>query len=163
MTSAAVVAGPAPDLVEPFIGYRYWRIDESVLCSPFMNHRWARGVNAARCVLDAGHPDPPPGHGCVCGIHAWYRPCPRLGYATRGLVGGAVALWGAVELHATGLRAQYATVVALVLPLAHTGKRRRLVEIADALEVDVVPARQLTQAALRHGLPVAEGLAPSPA
>ena len=160
---AAVVAEPAPDLIEPLIGYRQWCIDETALWSPFMSYRWVRGVNSARCPLDTGHADPPPGHECVCGIHAWYRPCPRLGYATPGLVGGAVVLWGAVELHPTGLRAQHAAVVALVLPLAHTGKRRRLVEIANALEVETVPARQLTKTALEHGLPVAPELVPSAA
>jgi hypothetical protein len=102
-----------------------------------------------------------PGHHCDCGLHAWYRPCPRLGYAVPDLVGGAVALWGWVELHPTGLRAQYATVIALVLPLARTAKRRRVVGIADALRVDAVPARELETVALRHATPVPAGLAPT--
>ena len=158
-----MLAEHAPDLVEPLIGYRQWRIDETALWSPFKTYRWGRGVNSARCPLDAPHVDPPPGHECVCGIHAWYRPCPRLGYATPGLVAGAVAMWGAVELHPTGLRAQHAAIVALVLPLAHTAKRRRLVEIADALEVEAVPARRLTDVALEHGLPIGPELAPAAA
>jgi hypothetical protein len=144
----------APDLVEPLIGYRHWRIDGSALCSPFMTHRWERGVNTAHCDCDVHHLDPPPGHLCACGLHAWYRPCPRLGYATPGLVGGAIAMWGAVELHETGVRAQFATIVALVLPMSHTVKRRRLMDIADALEVEAVPARHLAEAARHHGLPV---------
>jgi hypothetical protein len=150
----------APDLVEPVIGYRQWRIEDEALWSPFSNYRWTRGVNTARCGLDAGHPDVAPGHTCTCGLHAWYRPCPRLGYAAPDLIGGAVALWGEMELHPTGVRAQYATIVALVLPLAHTGKRRRVVEIAGALEVETVSSRQLRCTALRHGLPLATGLAP---
>jgi hypothetical protein len=159
MSLVTMPVARAPDLVEPLIGYRHWRIDEGALWSPYLAHRWERGLNTARCACDARHPDPPPGHACACGLHAWYRPCPRLGYATPGLVGGAVAMWGAVELHETGLRAQYATIVALVLPLSHTVKRRQLVEIADALEVDLVPARKLTATALHHGLPSAPGLA----
>jgi hypothetical protein len=160
MSAAAVHPSHAPDLVEPLIGFRQWRIDDVALWSPFADYRWVRGVNTARCALDPGHPDLPPGHQCSCGIHAWYRPCPRLGYATPDLVGGAVALWGEVELHPTGVRSQYAAIVALVLPLSRTHKRRRVVAIADAFEVDTVAARQLTTAALGHGLPVSSGLVP---
>jgi hypothetical protein len=150
----------APDLVEPVIGYRHWRIEDGALWSPFSRYCWARGVNVARCGLEARHPDVAPGHACTCGLHAWYKPCPRLGYATPDLIGGAVAVWGEMELHPTGLRAQYATIVALVLPLAHTGKRRRVLDIAAALEVETVPSRQLGSTALRYGLPLAGRLAP---
>jgi hypothetical protein len=151
----------APDLAEPIIGYRHWRLTDECLWSPFLSYQWARGVNTADCQLGAGHPDPAPAHGCACGLHAWYRPCPRLGYATHDLIGGAIALWGEVELHPTGMRGQFAAIIALVLPLPHTGKRRRLVAIADALEVEAVPARHLTEAALHHGAHLVSGLAPS--
>jgi hypothetical protein len=160
MSAGVLQRAHAPDLVEPVIGYRHWRIDDGALWSPFAAYRWVRGVNVARCTLDAGHPELP-GHACTCGLHAWYRPCPRLGYATPDLVGGAVAMWGDIEVHPTGVRAQYATVVALVLPLSRTSKRRRLMDIADALEVDLVPARQLTAVAAHHGLPLGAGLLPS--
>jgi hypothetical protein len=153
----------APDLVEPLVGYRQWCLHDDTLRSPFAEYEWARGVNVAGCGRAAGHSGPAPAHDCVCGLHAWYRPCPRLGYATPDLIGGAVAMWGEVELHPTGMRAQYAAIVALVLPLAHTAKRRRLVALADALEVDAVPARHLTTAAQRHGLPIGPELAPSAA
>jgi hypothetical protein len=161
--SAAVASDCAPDLVEPLIGYRYWHVHDGRLCSPFKDYAWSRGVNAARCTLGTAHADPAPGHDCDCGVHAWYRPCPRLGYAGPDLVGGAVALWGDVELHPTGLRAQYAMVIALVLPLARTAKRRRVIGIAESLEVDVIPARDLKAVALRHGAPLPSGLAPQPA
>jgi hypothetical protein len=160
MSAAPVQPAKAPDLVDPLIGYRQWRIEDDALWSPFASHRWQRGVNTAECAPHGGHPEPPPGHHCTCGLHAWYRPCPRLGYATPDLIGGAVALWGEVELHPTGVRAQFAAVVVLVLPLAHTAKRRRLIAIADALEVDIVPSRHLATAAAHHGLPLACGLAP---
>ena len=151
----------APDLVEPLVGYRHWRLHDGTLRSPFVEFEWTRGVNTARCDVGAGHADCAPGHGCVCGLHAWYRPCPRLGYASPDLVGGAVALWGEVELHPTGMRAQYAAIVAVVLPLAHTAKRRRVVEAADRLEVEAVPARQLASVALHHGALLPAGMAPS--
>jgi hypothetical protein len=153
----------APDLVDPLIGYRQWRLQDGMLWSPFVDYEWQRGVNVAGCGRATRHPDPAPAHDCACGLHAWYRPCPRLGYATPDLIGGAVSLWGAVEVHPTGMRAQYAAIVALVLPAAHTIKRRRLVAIADALEVDAVPARHLIEAAHRYGLPIAPELAPSAA
>jgi hypothetical protein len=71
--------------------------------------------------------------------------------ATSELVAGAVALWGRVELHAHGIRAQHAMVVALALPMSWGAKRRRLVAVADALEVPAVPARRLKATALEHG------------
>jgi hypothetical protein len=66
-------------------------------------------------------------------------------------VAGAVALWGQIELHAHGMRAQYAMVVALALPFSWGEKRRRILAAADALEVPAVPARRLKSAALEHG------------
>jgi hypothetical protein len=154
MDAATVLAARAPDLVEPVIGYRQWRLDDGALWSPFAEYRWQRGVNTARCTVGGGHPEPPPGHACACGIYAWYRPCPRLGSATPHLVAGAIAVWGEVELHATGLRAQYAMIVAVVLPAWRGGKRRRVVELADAFEVEAVRAHRLRKAALGHGLPI---------
>ena len=153
----------APDFVEPLIGYRQWGLHDDALWSPFVEYMWGRGVNVADCASAGGHFDPAPAHDCACGLHAWYRPCPRLGYATPDLIGGAVAMWGEVELHASGMRAQFATIVALVLPLAHTPKRRRLAAIAEALEVEAVSARQLVETARHHGLPIGAGLAPSAA
>ena len=49
------------------------------------------------------HDGPAPQNGCTCGFYAWYAPTPRTASAgTSELVGGAVALWGRVELHAHG-------------------------------------------------------------
>jgi hypothetical protein len=154
MDAATALTARAPDLVEPVIGYRQWRLHDDALWSPFVDYRWCRGTNTARCTVGAGHPEPAPGHGCRCGIYAWYRPCPRSGCATPHLVAGAVAMWGEIELHPTGLRAQHAAIVALVLPLSRGPKRRCVVELARALEVEVVPARRLRAAALDHGLPI---------
>ena len=95
---------------------------------------------------------PAPQNGCTCGFYAWYAPSPRTASAaTSELVAGAVALWGQVELHAHGIRAQHAMIVALALPMSWGSKRRRLVAAADALEVPAVPARRLRAAALEHG------------
>ena len=157
----ATARARAPDLVEPLVGYRQWRLQQGTLRAVFVDYVWGRGVNTARCDIGADHVEPPPGHGCVCGLHAWYRPCPRLGYAAPDLVAGAVVVWGAVELHPDGLRAQHAAIVALVLPLGRTSKRRRVVEVASTLEVEAVPARRLTATALDHGRPLAPAMVPS--
>ena len=70
---------------------------------------------------------------------------------TPDLVAGAVALWGQIELHAHGMRAQYALVVALALPFSWGAKRRAVLAAAADLQVAAVPARRLRTEALRHG------------
>ena len=139
----------APDLITAVIGFRQWRVVGSELWSLRAEDRWGRGVHTAHCAL---HAHAAPAHGCTCGIYAWYAPIPRGASAlTADLVGGAVALWGQIELHAHGMRAQHATVVALALPFSRGAKRRGICSAAQALEVPVVPARRLRATALRHG------------
>ena len=133
--------GPAP----------HWRLRGSELWSLRAADRWRRGVQTADC--DRGtHPGPAPANGCTCGIYAWYAPPPRgASAATPDLVAGAVALWGQIELHAHGMRAQHAMIVALALPFSWGKKRRQILAAADALDVAAVPARKLKAAALEHG------------
>jgi hypothetical protein len=147
----------APDLVHPVVGFRLWRVDDAGLWSLYHDERWSRGRQTARCAAGrlAQHDEPSPAHSCTCGIYAWYEPCPRLAWAgSDTLVGGAVVLWGRMELHGTGMRAQHAMVVALALPLTHGAKRRRIVSVAESLEADTVPARRLIATAKRHGEPI---------
>jgi hypothetical protein len=147
----------APDLIHPVVGFRLWRLEEGALWSPWFRERWGRGCQTATCRAASGreHACPPPAHGCTCGIYAWYGPCPRLASAcTASLVGGAVVLWGEMELHATGMRAQFAMVVALALPFSRWAKRRRILAVADALEVEAVPARELRATASEYGAAV---------
>jgi hypothetical protein len=157
-------AAAAPDLIMPVIGYRQWRLRDAALWSPYAEMRWARGANTAACAArGATHREPSPVASCTCGLHAWYRPCPWLASAgTPDLVAGAVALWGAIELHPTGMRAQHAMVVALTLPLSRGAKRRRLIEVARALEVPAVPAWRLDSEALRCWRPIGPDLVPRP-
>jgi hypothetical protein len=154
----------APDLVQPVIGYRLWRLDDDALWSPYVEERWARGVHTAVCRAERGdHADPAPAHDCSCGIHAWYEPCPTLSWAaTRHLVAGAIALWGDLELHPFGMRAARGMIVALALPPWNGPKPRRIVEMASALEVEAVPVRRLEAAALEYGAPIPPGMAPQP-
>jgi hypothetical protein len=144
----------APDLIHPVVGFRLWRLDDDGLWSPYFRERWTRGCQTAACraAPEREHAEPSPAHTCTCGIYAWYRPCPRLAYAcTTGLVGGAVVLWGLLELHGTGMRAQHAMVVALSLPRSRRAKRDRILAVADELEVETVPARALAATASEHG------------
>jgi hypothetical protein len=139
----------APDLITAAIGFRQWRLRDSELWSLRATERWQRGVQTARCNTGA---HAAPANGCSCGFYAWYGPTPRgASGMTPDLVAGAVALWGQVELHAHGMRAQHAMVVALALPYSWGAKRRRILSAADALEVPAVPARRLKATALTHG------------
>jgi hypothetical protein len=141
----------APDLVTAVIGFRQWQVRGSELWSLRATDRWHRGVQTAHCDK-ATHDGPSPANGCTCGIYAWYGPPPRgASAATRDLVAGAVALWGQIELHAHGMRAQHAIVVALALPFSWGDKRRRVLATADALDVPAVAARKLRAAGLQHG------------
>lgn len=141
----------APDLVSAVIGFRQWRLHDSELWSLRAPDRWHRGVQTAHCA-EGSHDGPAPANGCTCGIYAWYGPRPRgASAATLELVAGAVALWGQIELHAHGMRAQHAMVVALALPFSWGEKRRRVLAAAVALDAPAVPARKLKAAALQHG------------
>src|SRR5262245_47544762 len=111
-------ADSAPDLVHPLIGFRQWRLHGGVLHSMWADDPWAEGLRRARCRASCAHrlgladaPDP----SCGCGVHAWHRPVPLGASATRDLVAGAVALWGAIEIHTMGMRAEFARIVALAL------------------------------------------------
>jgi hypothetical protein len=142
----------APDLIRAVIGFRQWRLRGSELWSLRTEDRWERGVLAAHCLSDAHHEGAAPHNGCTCGFYAWYAPTPRTASAaTRDLVGGAVALWGKIELHAQGMRAEHAMVIALALPFSRGSKRRRILAAASALEAAAVPARRLRATAREHG------------
>jgi hypothetical protein len=145
----------APDLVEAVVGYRQWRLDARGLTSPYVAEAWTTPVLAARCRArelgaDVAHSGAPLS-GCTCGIYAWYRPCPRLGASTTDLVSGAVVLWGRLEAHATGMRAEFARIVALDLSARRRTKRERIARAAEALGVEAVPHAQLAATADRYG------------
>jgi hypothetical protein len=148
----------APDLITAVIGFRQWRMIDTELWSLRADDHWRRGVHTAHCPT---HAHVAPANGCTCGIYAWYGPAPRGASAlTRDLVGGAVAMWGQIELHAHGMRAQHAMVVALALPFSRGAKRHRVIAAADALDVCAVPARRLTAAALAHGALIPRAMRP---
>ena len=161
MSDLPEVTGPAPDLIDPIIGYRQWRLVDGTLTSLFNDTRWARARLTASCDSRGHHPEVAPDHGCSCGIYGYYDPCPRTASAaTRDLVAGVVVMWGHVELHGTGLRAEHAQIVALELPMSLGTKRRNVLQVADSLGVTAVPHRQLKYVAREHGAPLDRSLRP---
>jgi hypothetical protein len=150
----------APDLITAVIGFRQWRLHGSELWSLRATDRWDGSVQTAHCESGT-HAGPAPANGCTCGIYAWYDPPPRgASLATRELVAGAVAVWGQVELHAHGLRAQHAMLVALALPFSWGEKRRRILAAAEPLGIPTVPARRLKATAMEHGEPIPRRMRP---
>lgn len=146
------MSAAAPDLITAVIGFRQFRVLGSELWSTRADLRWGPGVHTARCLAAVPHDDRVPAKGCTCGFYARYTPPPRTASAmTTDLVAGAVALWGRIELHAHGMRAEHASVVALALPLSRWGKRRRTIAAAEALGIAAVPARRLVAATRPFG------------
>jgi hypothetical protein len=81
---------------------------------------------------------------------------------TPDFVAGAVVVWGRVEVHPTGMRAEHARIVGLERPLTYGGKQRALDTVAEHLGVPVVPHSRLAALAMTHGLPLDPCLRPGP-
>jgi hypothetical protein len=151
----------APDLVERVIGFRHWRLVDGGLRSMFSSTAWEGAQITARCVAGRHDPARTPSPGCTCGIYAYYDPCARTASAmTRDLVGGAVVVWGRLEAHATGMRAEHARIVALELPFTRGPKRRAVAQVARRLGLPAVAHHQLRPLALSQGQPLPAVLRP---
>jgi hypothetical protein len=162
----------APDLIEPVVGFREWRIRDGQLVSPYVDLPWEAGPLRATCLPRSdrvrvargatGHREPAPAPQCACGIYAYFEPYRREWSPAYGwLVAGAVILWGRIEVHRGGMRAEYARAAALALPSRAFPIRRRLIkQVAERLEVEVVSRGDLRDAALRHGRPIPSALLP---
>jgi hypothetical protein len=162
MSALAPVRCGAPDLMEAVVGFRQWRLAGRTLTSLYSDAPWPRDELRARCKMGDHDPADVPSNACSCGIYAYYDPCPRTASAgTPNFVGGVVVLWGRIELHATGMRAEHARVIALELPLSRGRKRRGVVEVAQRLSVPTVPHRELKTVAAEHGSPLQRSLRPS--
>jgi hypothetical protein len=157
----------APDLLDPVYAFRDWRITGDGLTSPRTGVLWQGPVLAAECRPRTAEslispPHRAPGRDCTCGIHGYFRP----GYETskvdyRGVT-GIITVWGEVELHQEGLRAQFARIEALGLYARWTSRQKAAVtEVADELGVDVVDLYELEEAAAGYATPVPEGLVPA--
>ena len=160
MSGLEAVGALAPDLIVPLVGFRQWRLAGGCLASVYDGAPWPDGRLSARC--DRGHgPADVPAKDCSCGVYAYYDPCPKTASAgTSDLVGGAVVVWGRIEAHIYGLRAEQARVIALELPLSRGRKRLAVIEAAELLGVPAVAHRSLKAAAREHGDVLAPALRP---
>ena len=164
----------APDLVEPVIGFRAWRVIAERLTSPYIPVRWEGRLMHAECypanrnlVFGRGwlaEPHTSPDPRCRCGIYAYHRPhqAPYVGEFE--WVTGVVSLWGRMEVHHEGLRAQHARIEALAVQPGWGELRcARVRRIARGLAVEVVRHDELEDVGRRHGGPLPDTLRPAAA
>jgi hypothetical protein len=161
----------APDLARPIIGYREWvQVGDEIL-SPLARTPWNAEPMQAECLAScrearglwrtaSGHAGPAPDPGCVCGIYAFFTPNRPRGRERLALVRGAVVLWGRIELHQRGMRAEFAQIVTLALPSSRK-HAAAVARVAALLDVEAVPARDLPVAALAYGEPLDPTLIPT--
>jgi hypothetical protein len=153
----------APDLVEAVVAFRAWRVVDGGLLSPYIPCRWDGPVMHAACypanralLFGRGwlaEPHTPPHRDCQCGIYAYHRPGAQAYYGEFESVHGVVTVWGHIEAHRDGLRAEHARVCAL----ARTRVAR---PIAERLGVDLVEPAELADAAASYGAPLPASLVP---
>lgn len=159
VASPSAIPARAPDVLEPIIAFRTWRVAAGELRSPFVPQRWDGGVVTAHChrgdpvpfrwaadLLPFEHASPHPG--CRCGIHAYFEPRSAVSGVDFRRVLGIVAVWGRMEIHAEGVRAEFATIEALgVSPAWSSWHRDAVAGIADALDVALVDEDALAEVA----------------
>jgi hypothetical protein len=169
--SKTALSAVAPDLIHRVFGFRKWRVVGEQLTSPYIPLRWDRPVVRARCfpanrtlLFGAGWLDDPheaPHPRCRCGVYAWHRlpspgPVPDPDRAF-----GVVELWGRIEVHADGMRAEHAAIRALGLAAGlGDAHRERMERIARRLSVELVDEAVLPRTALSYGSELPASLLP---
>jgi hypothetical protein len=153
------VPARVPDLIEPLLGYRYWRVgrDGALRCM-LSRDTWLEGANRASC-WRCGHDAP--GRLCRCGFNALHElPLAELD-EYRGAVLGAIAAWGEVDVHRTGFRTQFAKVIALADGgVRRPARRTRILRAAERYEVPLVPLGRLPEIAALDASPIDPSLLP---
>ena len=156
----------APDVIAPVVGFRDWRIIDERLCSPRTGLVWIDRVMRAECrprtaedfVRDTHRA---PGHGCSCGLHAYYEASEEASKVDWRGVSGIVTVWGRIEAHVAGMRAEYARVEALGVYRRWTRRQKDAVTtVAADLGIDLFELGELPQAAQRYGAPLPPALVP---
>jgi hypothetical protein len=144
----------APDLIEPIIAFRKWRVVDGRLRSLYEPVFWLEAMQHAECRsgTHSGAPHEVPHSRCSCGIYASHEPDYRFPTVDYRGVSGIVSAWGAIEVHADGLRAEWVQVEALSV-YSHWGRRQTeaVGAVADSLGVDVVDLYDLEAVAGRYG------------
>jgi hypothetical protein len=160
----------APDLIEPIVGFRNWRIFRTgharrQLSSPYFPVSWSDPTLRATChqlrsaedLLREPHAAPEPD--CGCGICAYHEPTGAFSKVDFRGVSGVVTVWGRIEADSEGMRAEYARVEALAIYSRWSRAQREAVAaVADELGVDVVDLHDLGAAAGDYGEPLPAAL-----
>jgi hypothetical protein len=157
------VDAQAPDLIDPIVGFRNWRIFRNgpatgTLSSPYFPVAWSEPVLRAECrrwhsaeeLLQESHVAPDPA--CGCGISAYHAPTDDFSKVDFRAVSGIVTVWGRIEVDRDEMRVENARVEALGV-YARWGRRQRhaVQAVAEDLGVDVVDLRALGTAAKSYG------------
>ncbi len=172
MSDVSVSTVIEPDLLGPIVGFRQWVVVGDEIFSPLARTAWGDEPMQAECLArcrragglwrrPAEHGGPAPDPRCVCGIYALFAPESLRRRDRLSRVAGAVVVWGRLEVHEAGMRAEFARIVALALPGGrHRGADRIVNGLAQRLGVQAVPAGRLEAAALVHGDPLPQLLVP---
>jgi hypothetical protein len=141
----------APDLIEPVVGFRNWRLVDGALTSPYAGVAWHEPLLCARCLREPeAHAAPHPG--CDCGVSAYHEPQERFSTVDFRGVSGIVTLWGNVEVHRDRMRAEFARIEALAVYHRWSRAHRTAVEaVAARLGVGLVDLREQADAAVEYG------------
>jgi hypothetical protein len=164
----------APDLIEPVVGFRNWRIlragpASGELSSPYFPVTWSEPIMRAECrrwrtpeaLLDTPHAAPRPG--CDCGIRAYHTPTGEFSKVDYRAVSGIVTVWGRIEIGADEMRAELARVEALAVYSGWSRRQRDAVhEVAANLGADLVDLGELGAAAASYGAPPPASLLADP-
>lgn len=159
----------APDLIEPVAGFRAWRVIDGELRSPYVDVVWRERVLRAACYRRRPDQDRIPCHSaperdCGCGIYAYHDLDSVLmpSVPVTRTVLGIVTVWGTVQVHADGLRAEYACLRALAFRSGWGGTLNRDTQrIAHGLGADLVEPDELEEAAIAYGGSVPQHLLPA--
>jgi hypothetical protein len=164
----------APDLIEPVVGFRNWRIlrtgpTRGELSSVHVPVTWSEPVMRAECrrwrtpeaLLDTPHAAPHPE--CGCGIRAYHTPTGEFSKVDYRGVSGVVTVWGRIEVGADEMRAELARVEALAVYSQWSRRQRDAVqEVATNLGAELVDLRELEAAAANYGAPPPASLLADP-
>lgn len=144
-------APATPDLIEPVIGFRVWKLLDGKLYSPLQTHCWVPGANTAYCRRGGT----PPSCHSACGLYAQHQ-VKSLGPELRAVgVIGAVQAWGVLETHSMGFRAEHARPILLTYsPYASARQHQRLRETARYYQLEVVAEAELEARAAGYGTQV---------